>query len=205
MSNVRWFRRPDRLKAEQAARDRAELARMMEGFQGSPVARQIVGDLLAVADREISSRTDSLAFKEFLAMYTRSNREVVRYLRKESKHKVIAPDVWAILLDHVRLDSDYEVMIDREVLVAKAEASPRAVGQVLKELVDFHALRRERVPEPGKQGRGRVRYFLNARVGSMAASHEARIVDFKAAKPLGKSRLPTEGRSRAPVFSSVVP
>lgn len=204
MSNVRSFRRPDRLRHEQAARDRAELARMLEGFQGSPVAREIVGDLLAVADREIAGRTDSLAFKEFLAMYTRANREVVRYLRKESKFKVIAPDVWAILLDHVRLGSDYEIMIDREVLIAKAEASPRAVGQVLKELCDFQALRRERVPEPGKQGRGRVRYFLNARVASMAASQEARILDFKAAPPLGKTRLPTEGRSRAAVVPAVL-
>jgi hypothetical protein len=194
-SNVRRFPRPDLLKQEQAAYDRRELARALADFKGSSVARAVLADHVAVADREIAGRTESVEFREFLMLYTRANRDVVRYLRKESKYKVIAPDVWATLLDHVQ-DVSYEVLLTREALVREVGASPRAVAQVLKELVDFKALRRLRESEPGKQGRGCVRYFLNARVGSHE-THDARIVSFKDADRLGKATVSSERRRRA--------
>lgn len=200
-SNIEVFRRPDRLKEAQAKFDLAELERALAGFRGSEVARKLLAEHVAVLRREVAERIEALPFREFLAMYTRANWEVVCYLRKQSRYKVIAPVVWALILDCVQ-DVSYEVMATRRDLEIAAEASPRAVQQVLKELVDFKALRRLREPEPGKQGRGSVRYFLNARVGSHE-THEARVVAFNSGERLGRSALPTEGRSRAAVVPVV--
>lgn len=208
-SNVHRLRRVDPLKAEQAKCDKAELARLVESFVGSDGTRRHVVEALAEVGRGVDGRIEAVPFEEFLMLYTRQNLAVLQYLRRESRYKIIAPVVWAVVLSHVR-DETYEVYAEQSGLIAEVGASPRAVRQVLKELVEFQALRALRVPEPGKQGRGTVRYFLNAKVGSREKGTDARRASRAAAPNLGVvvnldgSGGPGSGvRRRAPAF--VVP
>lgn len=135
-------------------------------------------------------------------LYPAQNLLVVEHLSRHSSRPIVAPRLWALLFVHARAE-DGEILLTREGLIERVGASRASVDAVLKELVDFGALIRRREPEPGKQGRGPVRYFLNPSVGTQLPRGE-RQAAIAAAPPLrvvDGGLPPTERRKRAPSFA----
>lgn len=137
----------------------------------------------------------------------KQNRLVVEHLTANSKWPKAAPRLWAWLFEFLDPDGTGELLVTREGLTERVKASPRAINGVLAELVEFGALIRLREPEPGKQGRGTVRYFMNPRVGTRNVTTEERAAKIAGAPPLriidGGGRR-TERRSRAPAPPTVL-
>ena len=69
-----------------------------------------------------------------------------------------------LVLLYLRQDTG-EVMLTREQLAAEIGCEPRTVSTIMGTLQKLHVLERERRPEPGARGRGRVVYVVNAHVG----------------------------------------
>lgn len=159
----RIFPAPGTLRQDQSRRLKERLARTLDGFQGNTDERVILERAVALAADTVSRSTASAVEERFFMLYPSQNRFVIDELSLHSRWPKVATRVWAHVLEHV--DRDYEILVTREGLTERVGAKARAVDGVLAELVKIGALTRQRVPEPGKQGRGTVQYFLNPRVG----------------------------------------
>lgn len=202
----RSFPRPELLRQDESKRARDVLAAVAAGYAGSATARRVVAQAVAQAIRVVSSETASRNERSFLMMYPPQNRVVVEWLSTKSRWPKVATRLWAWLFEFVA-PRDGEILITREGLIERVGAKARAVDGVLAELVKLGALRKERVPEPGKQGRGTVRYFMNANVATYQLTPGERDAAQRAAPRLtvvGSSALPTERRSRAALPAPVV-
>lgn len=163
---IRRFRsRSDLLRQDHAARVRAGLAGAGDGLELSPSQRRVFDAAISAAVAVVDRHTAVHNERSFIMLYPSQNRLVIEHLRNHSKRPKVAPVVWAWLIELARME-DGEVLITREGLIERVGASAYSVDAVLRELVAFGALIRLREPEPGKQGRGTVRYFLNPRVGT---------------------------------------
>lgn len=201
----RVFPRPDLLRQDESARVKEALARTLDGFSGSPRERGelqlAIGAAYGVVDRDTASRNE----ERFFMLYPSQNRFVVEQLTLHSERPKVATRLWAYVLEFV--GRDYEVLVTREGLIERVGASGRAVDGVLSELVKMGALERLREPEPGKQGRGTVRYFLNPRVGFKDRTAGETAGDRREApllKIIDGSAHPSQRRAYAPRFDPVV-
>lgn len=128
---------------------------------------------------------------------------VIRRLRLESVRPAVACDLWAMCMRFVvPVTGEVEVNRNRKVFLDELGISSAELSRLLTELVDFAALRRERVP--GVTG---YCYFLNPSVASYkmpAAARERESGKFPALSVVGGGEPPTERRSRAARVAPVV-
>lgn len=203
----RFKSRADLLRHDGNKRVLAALSEAAAVFDGSEVERRTLTVALAEAQRVVHRQTlaDS---PEFFVMLTPSqNRFVVGWLSTTSRYPKVGPHLWAWLIEWLDPAGTGEILMRRDALIERLGCSGRAVDAVLRELVDLQALSRLREPEPGKQGRGTVRYFLNPRVGSCSipkGERAARIAAAPLLRSVDGSVHPSQRRSRAPTVEPVV-
>lgn len=184
MSAVQYRFRPraDLLRQDQNARVSSALSEAVSTFDGSELERRVFAKALSAAQSIVDRQTASQNQKVFFMLLPSQNRLVVEYLSTQSKWPKVATRLWAWLFEFVAPDG--EILITREGLIDRVGCSPRAVGGVLGELVACQALTRRREPQPGKQGRGHVRYYMNASVGTQFLKNGERDKAVASASPL---------------------
>jgi DNA-binding IclR family transcriptional regulator len=106
----------------------------------------------------------------------RENAAVVRWINAHSKRPHKAHELWATLLEHLRMDTG-EVMATRQELAERVGIEPRHLSELMGELASINAVRRE------KRGRG-VRYFLNPWIATHVPGSQARAAARQEAGPL---------------------
>ncbi len=102
----------------------------------------------------------------FIMMSAAQNRAVIRFLAQNTRRPLVAHDLWAHLLEVIRMDTG-EVMKDREELALAVGCSVSDVSRIMAQLARINAVRVER------RGRG-VRYFLNSNVATHLSGDELR-------------------------------
>lgn len=206
-ATARLLSRREMLGRAQNARAREYLAEVADLFDGSPFERRAMAAALGEAGRVIDLQSASRNERSFIMLYPPQNRLVVEHLTKNSKWPKVATRLWAWLFEFVS-PVDGEVLVTREGLIERVGCRARAVDGVLRELVEFGALIRVREPEPGKQGRGTVRYFMNASVGSCIPNRDERAAAVRRDAPLLKvidgSSHPSQRRARRPAAELAV-
>lgn len=201
----RAFPRPDLLRQDESARVKEALARTLRSFDGSPKERSALQLAIGAADDVVSRDTASRSEERFFMLYPSQNRFVVEQLSLHSKRPKVATRLWAYILEFV--GRDYEVLVTREGLIERVGASGRAIDGSLAELVKLEALEKLREPEPGKQGRGPVRYFLNPRVGFKDRQASENAADRREApllKIIDGNAHPSQRRARASIVPPMV-
>lgn len=163
----RFKSRAELLRHEGNKRVSAALLEAAAVFDGSEVERRTLTVALVEAQRVVDRQTLANRPELFVMLTPSQNRFVVEWLATKSRYPKVGPRLWAWLIEWIDPSGTGEILMTRENLVARLGCSGRAVDAVLRELVDLQALSRLREPEPGKQGRGYVRYFLNPRVGTV--------------------------------------
>ena len=106
------------------------------------------------------------------------NAEVVRWINKNSKRPQKASELWATLLEHLRVDTG-EIMATRQELAQRVGMEPRTLSETMTELASINAIRRE------KEGR-KVRYFLNPSIATHVPNPSKRKAARDEAGPLLK-------------------
>ena len=151
----RLFSKPDRLRAEQAARLRDALL----PFEHDMPAQ--VRELVAQIDRQTAARNGWT----FIMISAEQNRAVVRWLKTNSARPMQAMDLWAELFTAVDRDTG-EVLLTRDQLAELVGVTAQHVSAIMSELEGIDAIIRRRERVAGMRGPGRVRYFMNSLVGT---------------------------------------
>lgn len=181
----RFRSRADLLRQDQNKRVSDHLAAAAASFEGPASERRALTAALAEGQRVVDRQT--LSDKGLFFMLTSSqNTRVVAELVRESRYPKVAALVWALAIEFIDPSGTGEVLAEREAFISRVGCSARAIDGVFAELVALGALIKLREPEPGKQGRGRVRYFINPRVGTQGLSIGERAVRVRSA-PLLRS------------------
>ena len=94
----------------------------------------------------------------------KQNREVLRWLRHNSKRPQAAAELWALLFTAIRSDTG-EVVLTRDDIADELGIAPGNVSRIISELESIDAVMRRR------DGR-RVRYFVNPRAATHLAGAE---------------------------------
>lgn len=195
----RFSSRRELLVQEQAVELRRALEAFAAAFEGSPAQHRALGQMLEAGGRVLDSGTAFYGEGSFVVLTPIQNRLVVDHLTRWSKWPKAAPRLWAYLFEFLDPAGSGEILITREGLIERVGVRPRAVDGILRELVELQALIKHREPEPGKQGRGTVRYFMNPRVGSLNLDRGERAQRARAAPRLivGGAAPSNERRARA--------
>ena len=150
-------------------------------------ARQIVqqarrlgldAETLAKIDAAAQAHAQSSENWIFVMLSPAQNAEVVRWINKHSKRPQKASELWATLLEHLRMDTG-EIMATRQELAQRVGMEPRDLSSTMTELASINAIRRE------KEGR-KVRYFLNPSIATHVPNAAKRKAAREEAGPLLK-------------------
>lgn len=150
-------------------------------------ARQIVqqarrlgldSETLAKIDAAAKAHAQSSENWIFVMLSPAQNAEVVRWINQNSKRPHKAVELWATLLEHLRIDTG-EIMASRQELAKRVGMEPRTLSETMTELASINAIRRE------KEGR-QVRYFLNPGIATHIPSAAARKAAREESGPLLK-------------------
>lgn len=150
-------------------------------------ARQIVqqvrrlgldAETLAKIDAAAKAHAQSSENWIFVMLSPAQNAEVVRWINKNSKRPQKASELWATLLEHLRVDTG-EIMATRQELAQRVGMEPRTLSETMTELASINAIRRE------KEGR-KVRYFLNPSIATHVPNPSKRKAARDEAGPLLK-------------------
>ena len=114
----------------------------------------------------------------FVMLSPSQNANVVRWINSNSKRPHKAVELWATLLEHLRMDTG-EIMATRQELAERVGMKPNDLSKTMSELASINAIRRE------KTGRS-VRYFLNPSIATHLPSASAREAARDGAGPLLK-------------------
>ena len=79
-----------------------------------------------------------------------------------------AVKLWAILFEHLRLDTG-EVLLTRDEMAEAISEAPTNVSRIMGELEAVGVITRRREAVLGMRGPGRVRFFMNPNVGTHLA------------------------------------
>lgn len=161
--------------AEERAKRRREEAR---DFARQARRLGLDGDTLARIDAAAQAHAAQPERWLFVMMGPRENAAVVRWINANSKRPHKAHELWATLLEHLRMDTG-EIMATRQELAERVGAEPRTLSELMTELASINAIRRE------KRGR-EVRYFLNANIATHVPSPIARAAAREDSGPLLK-------------------
>jgi DNA-binding transcriptional ArsR family regulator len=130
-------------------------------------ARQIVqqvrrlgldAETLAKIDAAAKAHAQSFENWIFVMLSPAQNAEVVRWINRSSKRPQKASELWATLLERLRMDTG-EIMATRQELAERVGETPQNLSRIMTELASINAIRRE------KEGR-KVRYFLNPSIAT---------------------------------------
>ena len=130
-------------------------------------ARQIVqqvrrlgldAETLAKVDAAAKAHAQSSENWIFVMLSPAQNAEVVRWINKNSKRPHKAVELWATLLEHLRMDTG-EIMATRQELAERVGETPQNLSRIMTELASINAVRRV------QEGRT-VRYFLNPSIAT---------------------------------------
>lgn len=161
--------------SEERARKRAQEAQQIV----SQVRRLgLDADTLAKIDDAARAHAQTSENWIFVMLSPSQNAEVVRWINKHSKRPQKAAELWATLLEHLRIDTG-EIMATRQELADRVGMEPRTLSETMTELSSINAIRRE------KQGRT-VRYFLNPTIATHLATASKRRAARDEAGPLLK-------------------
>lgn len=125
----------------------------------------------------IDQRTASAAGWTFVMISPQQNKQVYRWLRKNSKRPIVATDLWMEVFTALRIDTG-EICLSRSEIAEKIGALPRDVSSVMTELESINAIIRRRA------GRG-VRYYMNPNI----ATHRTGVDRDKAQEQTGQINL----------------
>jgi len=148
-------------------------------------ARQIVCDVQCLGlDDETLAKIETAAKAHaqdpeqwvFIMLSAQQNAAVVRWINQNSKRPHKAVELWATVLEHLRMDTG-EIMATRQELAQRVGTEPRIISSIITELASINAIRRE------KDGR-RVKYFLNANIATHLGGASARAAARDKAGPL---------------------
>lgn len=114
----------------------------------------------------------------FVMLGPKENAAVVRWLGKNSKRPQKAVELWATLLEHLRIDTG-EITASRQELADRVGIQPRTLSELMSELQTINAISRQ------KHGRT-VRYFLNPCIATHLPGATARRRARQEAGPLLK-------------------
>lgn len=112
----------------------------------------------------------------FVMLSPQQNAEVIRWINKNSKRPHKAVELWATLLEHLRIDTG-EIMANRQELAERVGMDARDLSKTMTELASINAIRRE------KEGR-KVKYFLNPAIATHLPNAAARAAAREQAGPL---------------------
>jgi hypothetical protein len=148
-------------------------------------ARQIVAqarrlgldpDTLAKIDSAAKAHAKGSENWIFVMLGPKENAAVVRWINQHSKRPHKAQELWATLLEHLRMDTG-EIMVSRQQLAERVGETPQNLSRIMTELASINAIRRE------KEGRT-VRYFLNPGIATHIPNASARKAAREGAGPL---------------------
>jgi len=117
--------------------------------------------LIGVIDR----RTAAENGWTFVMLSPSQNALVVNHLASHSSRPLVALRVWALAFEHLDFDTS-EIMLSRDEIARRVGERKENVSRVMSELVAIGAVTRHLERVAGMKGRGRVRYFMNPRVGT---------------------------------------
>ncbi len=112
----------------------------------------------------------------FVMLGPKENAAVVRWINQNSKRPLKAVELWATLLEYLRMDTG-EIMATRKELAERVGMDARDLSKVMTELASINAIRRE------KDGRN-VRYFLNPHIATHIPNASKRKNERDGAGPL---------------------
>ena len=162
--------------AEERAKRRREEAR---DFARQARRLGLDDDTLARIDAAAQAHAAQPERWLFVMMGPRENAAVVRWINANSKRPHKAHELWATLLEHLRMDTG-EIMATRQELAERISETPQNLSRIMTELASINAIRRE------KRGR-EVRYFLNPHIATHLPSPTARAAAREGAGPLLRS------------------
>lgn len=207
-----------RFLARQSLLSRSQGERVVEALEGrfawsslDVMERAAYDGAQREAAAAVERRTVSRRSEDFMLLYFERNARVVERLMGPGT-KCRVPQAAARLLALCFLlmrEEDGEVIAPREHLLFRLGVSERTLQLALKALLDVGALTRRRDPEPGRQGRGFSRYFVNPRLAThlvepYRSAAQASAPEVGNVVALDGVRRPSERRSRAPSFVPVV-
>lgn len=115
-------------------------------------------DTLAKIDAAAAAHSQSSEKWMFVMLSPAQNADVVRWINKNSLRPRKATELWATVLEHLRMDTG-EIMATRQELADRTRMEPGTVSFIMGELASINAIRKER------QGR-KIVYFLNPNIAT---------------------------------------
>jgi len=161
-----------KLSAERAKKRREEARQIVQQ------ARRLGLDAETLAKIDDAAKAHAASSENwiFVMLGPKENAAVVRWINQHSKRPHKAVELWATLLEHLRMDTG-EIMATRQELAERVGMTPRDLSSTMTELASINAIRRE------KEGRN-VRYFLNPHIATHVPNAAKRKVERDGAGPL---------------------
>ena len=161
-----------KLSAERAKKRREEARQIVQQVR----RLGLDPETLAKIDDAAKAHAKSSENWIFVMLGPKENAAVVRWINKHSKRPHKAVELWATLLERLRMDTG-EIMATRQELAERVGMTPRDLSSTMTELASINAIRRE------KEGRN-VRYFLNPHIATHIPNASKRKAERDGAGPL---------------------
>lgn len=163
-----------KLSAERAKRRKDEARQIVQQVR----RLGLDAETLAKVDDAAKAHAQSSENWIFVMLSPSQNAEVIRWINQHSKRPHKAVELWATLLEHLRIDTG-EIMATRQELAERVRMTPRDLSSTMTELASINAVRRE------KEGRT-VKYYLNPGIATHVPNAAKRKAARDAAGPLLK-------------------
>jgi hypothetical protein len=149
--------------------------------QAAEIVRQV---RLLGLDAETLAKVDAAAKAHvsvtdrwvFVMLSASQNADVIRWINRNSKRPRKAVELWATMLEHLRME-DGAIMASRAELAERVGLKPRDLSSIMTELASINAVIRQ------KEGR-QVRYFLSPWIATHLPSATLRAAARGEAGPL---------------------
>lgn len=158
-------------RAKQRAKDASEIVNQVRRLG-------VDGETLARVHEAAEAHAKTSEQWIFVMLSPQQNAEVIRWINKNSKRPHKAVELWATLLENLRIDTG-EITASRSELAARIGVAPRTLSETMTELASINAIRRE------KEGRA-VKYYLNPCIATHLPNASARKTARSSAGPLLK-------------------
>lgn len=153
-------------------------ARQEQAFALMQLARKsgLPQDLLEQIDIKLKANAQDQEKWIFIMLSAKENAAVIRWLNANSQRPRQAVELWATILENLRIDTG-EITKTRQELAERVGMEANDLSKIMKELRSINAIRQE------KTGRN-ITYFLNPQIATHLPNKAARTAARKAAGPL---------------------